>query len=93
MLLAPLDRPGGFSVMHMKAAPGEKFAPDPPRDGILHTIIHTPFFSTSRVTNKSISGATPLSGLATTCYAYAGTDGLDQNWNTNGHRTDDTACR
>ncbi|MCS3807186.1 DUF6055 domain-containing protein [Xanthomonas sp. 4461] len=41
----------------------------------------------------SITGATPLAGLATTCYAYAGTDGLDQNWNTNGHRTDDTPCR
>ncbi|WP_258072114.1 DUF6055 domain-containing protein [Xanthomonas arboricola] len=41
----------------------------------------------------SITGATPLVGPATRCYAYAGTDGLDQNWNTNGHRTFDTACR
>ncbi|MCC4635802.1 DUF6055 domain-containing protein [Xanthomonas dyei] len=41
----------------------------------------------------SIAGATPLSGSASTCSAYTGTDGLDQNWNTNGHRTDETACR
>ncbi|WP_238691804.1 DUF6055 domain-containing protein [Xanthomonas arboricola] len=41
----------------------------------------------------SIAGATPLSGSASTCSAYTGTDGLDQNWNTNGHRIDETACR
>ncbi|WDJ07681.1 DUF6055 domain-containing protein [Xanthomonas campestris] len=41
----------------------------------------------------SIQGATPLVGPAATCYAYKGDDGLDRNWNTNGHQFEPQPCR